>query len=105
MVQILQPILNHQVVEEEEVVVGVLQMLLVQFLKMQVQQILLETAEYSETEEVEEGEVCCIHHWSWNHLVLSAAVAAVPSPTDEQDVEEADQVVLQILHDVCQVQE
>jgi len=120
MVQILQPILNHQV-EEEEVVVGeVLQMLLVevlkvveqqvllelvQFLRMQVQQMLLETVEYSETEEEEEGEVCCIHHWSWNHLVLFAAVAAVPSPTDEQDVEEADQVVLQILHDVCQVQE
>ena len=63
---------------------------------------LLETAEYSEIEEVEEEGVCCIPHWSWNHLVF-AAVAAVPSPTDEQDVEEADQVVLQILHDVCQV--
>ena len=78
MVQILQPILNHQVVEEEEGVVGeVLQMLLVevlkvveqqvllelvQFLRMQVQLMLLETAEYSETEEAEEEGVCCIPH-------------------------------------------
>ena len=65
---------------------------------------LLETAEYSEIEEVEEEGVCCIPHWSWNHLVFAAAVAVL-SPIDEQDVGEADQVVLQHHHDVFQVLE
>ena len=55
------------------------------------------------TEEVEEEVVCCTLHWTWNHLV-SAAVA-VPSQAGEQDGVGADQVVLQLLHDVCCVME
>ena len=63
----------------------------------------VEAEECFGTEEVEEEVVCCTLHWTWNHLV-SAAVA-VPSQAGEQDGVGADQVVLQLLHDVCCVME